>query len=116
MNCIFCRIAAGEIPANIVYKDEYMVCFRDLNPQAPVHVLIIPRKHIVSLGETEAEDHKILGHIMEKVRTLATELGLMDGVDGGFRLVSNCGEEAGQSVLHLHFHLMGGRRFSWPPG
>ena len=111
MSCIFCRIAAGDLPADIVHQDEHIVCFRDLNPQAPVHVLIIPRKHIISLGQTEAEDHKLLGHILEKVRTLADSLGLK-----GFRLISNCGEEAGQSVMHLHFHLMGGRRFSWPPG
>ena len=113
MECIFCKIAKGELPADIVYQDEHIVSFRDLHPQAPAHVLIIPRKHIPSLGGTTPEDHKLLGHMLEKVRTLAEELEILDR---GFRLVSNCGEEAGQSVHHLHFHLLGGRPFAWPPG
>jgi len=113
MSCIFCRIAAGEIPARLVYSDDLMLAFHDLNPQAPVHVLMIPRKHIAHLSEAAAEDHELLGHMLGKVGDIARELGIDEG---GYRLLSNCRESAGQSVFHLHFHLLGGRSFHWPPG
>jgi histidine triad (HIT) family protein len=113
MDCIFCKIAAGEIPAKKAYEDETIVAFHDLNPQAPVHVLIIPRRHIESLQDVTAEDAAALGHLMAKVPVLARDLGLGER---GFRLVANCREEAGQSVWHVHFHLLGGRAFLWPPG
>lgn len=111
-DCIFCRIAAGEIPSAKVYEDKKVLAFRDLEPQAPTHVLIIPRKHIASLAEAEDEDLELLGHIQLCAKTVAEK----EGLKSGFRLVSNCGEEAGQSVKHLHYHLLGGRGFSWPPG
>ena len=114
MECIFCKIARGDIPSNIVYEDEKIVCFRDLNPQAPVHVLIIPREHIVSLDDTNAstEEKELLGHLISKVREIAEKLELKNG----YRLVSNCGKDGLQTVGHLHFHLLGGRRMKWPPG
>lgn len=113
MGCIFCAIADGKAPANIIYRDEHVVAFRDLHPVAPSHVLVIPRKHVTDLLHVGPEDRESLGHLMSVIPTIAREAGL-DGP--GFRLVSNCKEDAGQSVWHLHFHLMGGRRFSWPPG
>ena len=114
MDCIFCKIVEKEIPADIVYEDEKIVCFRDLNPQSPVHVLIIPREHIASLDGVEgSEGHReLLGHLMAKVCGIAAALGLEDG----YRLVCNCGRDGMQTVGHLHFHLLGGRRMSWPPG
>ena len=111
-DCIFCGIAAGEIPSAKVYEDESVLAFRDLEPQAPTHVLIIPKKHIGSLAEAQEEDLKLLGHI----QLCAGKIAEKEGLKNGFRLVSNCGEEAGQSVKHLHYHLLGGRGFSWPPG
>lgn len=113
MDCIFCRIASGEIPAKKVYEDEKIVAFHDLNPQAPVHVLIIPRAHFAHLMELEEKDGALMGHLLTRVPAIARVLGLEEK---GFRLVANCREEAGQSVWHVHFHLLGGRAFSWPPG
>ena len=114
MDCIFCKIVDKEIPANIVYEDESILCFHDLNPQAPVHVLIIPKKHIASLDDIEyAESNgELMGHIVCKVREIAVLLGL----DNGYRLVCNCGKDGMQTVGHLHFHLLGKRRLGWPPG
>ena len=114
MECIFCKIVEGIIPADIVYEDEEIICFRDLNPQAPVHVLIIPKEHITSLDEVDgSEGHRaLLGHLMAKVREIAALLEL----GNGYRLVSNCGADGLQTVEHLHFHLLGGRRMEWPPG
>ncbi|MDR2609855.1 MAG: histidine triad nucleotide-binding protein [Clostridiales Family XIII bacterium] len=114
MSCIFCKIAQKEIPSDIVYEDEEIVCFRDLEPQAPVHVLIIPKKHYESLDSvTESgEDKELLGHLMAKVHVIAARLGL----ENGYRLVNNCGEDGMQTVKHLHFHLLGGRQMGWPPG
>ena len=114
MDCIFCKIASKEIPADIVYEDDVIVCFRDLNPQAPVHALIIPKIHIASLDDVDAsEEHKrALGHLMSKVREVASLLGL----ENGYRLVCNCGADGQQTVGHLHFHLLGKRQMGWPPG
>jgi histidine triad (HIT) family protein len=110
--CIFCKIAKGDIPANAVYEDEEILCFHDLEPQAPVHVLIIPKRHIASLDAAEDGDAALLGHLLIKVKVIAALLSL----ENGYRLVSNCGEDGMQSVRHLHFHLLGKRRMLWPPG
>ncbi|WP_428048281.1 histidine triad nucleotide-binding protein [Candidatus Proelusimicrobium excrementi] len=110
-NCIFCKIANGEIQAQIIYQDEDVVGFKDLNPQAPSHILIIPVKHIENLADAKEEDVLLLGKIQLAAAKIAKELGLKD-----FRLVANNGKGAGQSVFHLHYHLMGGRRFLWPAG
>lgn len=112
MDCIFCKIAAGEIPSTKVYKDDTVVAFNDLDPQAPVHVLIIPKEHIASAAEINEGNSAVVAHIFEVAAKIAAEKGLKDG----FRIVNNCGESAGQSVKHLHFHLMGGRDFGWPAG
>lgn len=111
-DCIFCMIANKEIPSKIVYEDEKILCFHDLEPQAPVHVLVISKKHIGSLDEVLEEDQELLGHLMLKVKDIARELGL----EKGYRLVNNCGEDGMQTVKHLHFHLLGKRRMLWPPG
>lgn len=110
--CIFCKIANKEIPSNIAYEDDRIVVFHDLQPQAPVHVLIIPKKHISSLDDLQAEDAELIGYIMMKVKNIAAELGLVNG----YRLVNNCGEDGQQTVKHLHFHLLGKRKMTWPPG
>lgn len=114
MNCIFCKIINGEIPSDIVYEDEEILCFRDLEPQAPVHVLIVPKIHIDSLDDiNETPEHKeIFGHLMSKVHEIA---GILE-LDNGYRLVCNCGEDGMQTVRHIHFHLLGKRRMNWPPG
>lgn len=111
-DCIFCKIAQSEIPSEKVYEDDKILCFKDLNPQAPVHVLIIPKKHISSLDDVSEEDSELLGYIMLKVREIAADLGL----ENGYRLVNNCGEDGLQTVQHLHFHLLGRRKLTWPPG
>ena len=110
-DCIFCKIANGEIQAQIIYQDEDVVGFKDLNPQAPSHILIIPVKHIENLADAKEEDVLLLGKIQLAAAKIAKELSLKD-----FRLVANNGKGAGQSVFHLHYHLMGGRRFLWPAG
>ena len=112
MDCLFCKIAAGEIPSKKVYEDEQVYAFYDIDPQAPVHVLLIPKAHIASAAEITPENSAVVAHIFEVAAALAKKLGL----DDGFRIVSNCGESAGQTVRHLHFHLMGGRSFAWPAG
>ena len=114
-NCIFCKIAHKEIPASFVYEDETVAAFKDLEPQAPVHVLVIPKKHIESLLTASTEDQQqLIAHITwEVIPQLAKELGI---AEKGFRVVANTGEEGGQSVKHLHFHLLGGRSMQWPPG
>ena len=111
-DCIFCKIVAGEIPSKKVLEDDDVVAFHDLNPQAPVHVLVIPRRHIASLGDAGEEDQALLGRVLMATRKLADELG----VAAGYRVVNNCGASAGQSVFHIHFHLLGGRPMAWPPG
>lgn len=112
-NCLFCRIARGEIPADIVFQDKLVVVFRDISPQAPHHLLIIPRKHMDSTLDIDAMDMELIGHIYRVAAKISIELGFDDG---GFRIVNNCKEDAGQTVWHLHFHLLGGRKFTWPPG
>ncbi len=110
---IFKKIIDGEIPADIVHDDELCLAFKDVAPQAPTHVLVIPKKEIPSLAELTAEDQALVGHILLVIKRLADELGL---AAGGYRVVTNCGSDGGQVVNHLHFHLLGGRVLDWPPG
>lgn len=112
-NCVFCKIAAGQIPSKIVYQDEDVVAFEDINPQAPHHILLIPRRHVASMADLTAEDGPMLVSLFTTAAKLAHDLGFDQG---GYRFVTNVGPDAGQSVLHLHFHLLGGRKFRWPPG
>ena len=112
-NCIFCKIVAGEIPAAKIFEDERAVVFRDINPQAPTHALVIPRAHVASLNEARADDAALLGHLLLVAARVAYEEGL---AEGGYRTVINTGAEAGQTVFHIHVHLLGGRRLTWPPG
>ncbi|MFO0896579.1 MAG: histidine triad nucleotide-binding protein [Pirellulales bacterium] len=109
---IFKRIIDGEIPAQLVHDDEHCLAFHDVSPKAPVHVLVIPKKEIPSLASVSAADQALLGHIWTKIPQIAAQLGLTDG----YRVVVNCGRDGGQSVDHLHFHLLGGRAMGWPPG
>lgn len=110
-DCIFCKIVAGDVPANFVFQDDDIVAFRDIQPVAPTHVLVIPRKHIASLAEAGPEDEALLGRLILGVRRVAVDLGL---VAQGYRTILNTGPGAGQSVFHLHAHVLSGRRFSWP--
>ena len=110
---LFEKIVAREIPANIVFEDEQVIAFRDINPQAPTHVLIIPKKPIPRISETKPEDHQVLGHLLLKAGEVAGKLGLNAG---GYRLVFNNGPDAGEAVPHLHCHILGGRKMNWPPG
>jgi histidine triad (HIT) family protein len=110
-DCLFCRIAAGEIPADVVFQDESVVLFDDINPKAPTHVLAIPRRHLASAADLTEADGDLLTALFGALRRVAEEAGLK-----GYRIVSNVGAESGQSVFHLHFHLLGGRPMSWPPG
>ena len=111
-DCLFCRIIRGEIPSKKVYEDDRVFAFEDINPQAPTHVLIIPKKHIVGLKEAEAGDAEIIGY----AQLVAAKLARERGIEAGYRTVYNVGRDAGQSVFHLHLHLIGGRKLSWPPG
>ena len=111
--CLFCRIVAGEVPADVVYQDERSVAFRDINPQAPVHVLVLPRDHMESLDEASQRDEATLGHLLRVAARIANEQGLSES---GYRTVINTGAGVGQSVFHLHVHVLGGRPMSWPPG
>ena len=110
-DCIFCKIAAGEIPSNKVYEDDTVLAFHDLDPQAPVHVLLIPKAHIASAAEITPENSGVVAHIFEVAASLVEKLGL----ENGFRIVNNCGEDGMQSVQHLHFHLLGKQKMGWPP-
>ncbi len=112
-NCLFCKIAAGQIPSKIVYQDQDVVAFEDINPQAPHHVLVIPRRHITSMSDLTLDDGPVLAHLFMTAAKLAQD---MDIAESGYRFLTNVGPNAGQSVLHLHFHLLGGRRLGWPPG
>ncbi|HEX3037805.1 MAG TPA: histidine triad nucleotide-binding protein [Oscillospiraceae bacterium] len=112
MDCVFCKIANKEIPSKKAYEDDSVYAFYDLDPQAPVHILIIPKEHIQSAAEITPENSAIVAHIFEVAAKLAKEQHL----DNGFRIVNNCGEDGGQTVKHLHFHLLGGRSMKWPPG
>jgi histidine triad (HIT) family protein len=112
-DCIFCKIAAGDIAADLVHEDDQIVAFRDITPQAPTHILVIPRRHIPTLNDAGDEHVELLG----RLQRVAVEIAHREGIgERGFRLVTNCLEEAGQAVFHLHLHLLGGRRLSWPPG
>jgi histidine triad (HIT) family protein len=111
--CLFCRIAAGEIPAKIVFNDEKVVAFEDIKPQAPTHIIIIPRKHIPTVLDLDEEDRELVGHIHLVANQIAVEKSL---TQNGFRLVTNCKKSAGQEIFHLHIHMLGGRDFGWPPG
>lgn len=113
MSCLFCRIIAGEIPADTIYQDERCLAFRDINPQAPVHVLVIPREHIESLDDASQKDEALLGHLLRVAARVANGQGLSES---GYRTVINTGAGAGQSVFHLHVHVLGGRALNWPPG
>lgn len=112
-NCLFCKIASGQIASDIVYQDEDVVAFKDINPQAPVHILLISRRHIPSIADVTPEDGPLLGILFSVAAKLAHKMGVDEG---GYRVVTNVGRDAGQSVFHLHFHLLGGRKFAWPPG
>jgi histidine triad (HIT) family protein len=111
--CIFCSIIEGKIPSKKVYEDDQVFAFWDINPEAPVHVLIIPKQHIESINELNEDNLKVVGHIYNTAKKIAKELGV---AESGYRVVSNCGSDAGQTVFHIHFHLLGGRNLSWPPG
>lgn len=112
-DCLFCGIVEGKIKGDIVYQDDSVVAFRDITPKAPVHVLIISRKHIAGVLDLEPGDGAVIGHIFEVAGRLARQQGI---ADSGFRVVVNSGADAGQSVFHLHYHLLGGRHMTWPPG
>lgn len=112
-DCLFCKILAGDIPADIVYESDTAIAFRDINPQAPTHVLIIPRKHIATINDIEPTDQAIVGSLYSVAREIATAEGI---ADEGYRAVMNCNAAAGQTVFHIHLHLLGGREMGWPPG
>ena len=112
-DCIFCKIVKGEIPCEKVYEDDKVLSFKDINPGAPNHVLIIPKKHIGSLNEVTEEDSVLIAHIFLVAKEIVKELGI---AGTGYRIVSNCGEDGGQTVPHIHFHILGGRSLQWPPG
>ena len=112
-DCLFCRIAAGQIPASIVYQDDRLVAFRDVNPQAPLHVLIVPRRHIATLNDLTAAEDSLVGEMIRRAATIAGQQG---HADAGYRTLLNCNQDAGQSVFHIHLHLLAGRSMSWPPG
>ncbi len=113
MECIFCKIAAREIPADVVHEDEKLIAFRDINPQAPTHILIIPRRHIATLNDLNQENSELISQMVLTATRLASELDL---ADDGYRLVWNCNRQGGQDVFHIHLHLFGGRAMHWPPG
>ncbi len=112
-DCLFCKIVSGDIPANIRYQDEQLIVFDDINPQASTHLLLVPRKHISTTLDVQKEDQQLIGHIFQTAAMLALELGF---ASDGFRVVNNCNEAGGQTVWHIHFHLLGGRNLTWPPG
>jgi histidine triad (HIT) family protein len=112
-DCLFCKIAAGQIPATVVYQDDRLVAFKDVNPQAPMHVLVIPRRHIATLNDLADGDDALVGEMIRRAAALATEQGYGDR---GYRTVFNCHADAGQTVFHIHLHVLGGRKLSWPPG
>jgi len=112
MDCIFCKIVAGTIPSKKIYEDEQVYAFADIDPKAPVHILVVPRRHIASLAETTPEDGLLLGRLL----VLASEIAQANSLDKGFRVVANTGPDGGQTVDHLHLHILGGRQMHWPPG
>jgi histidine triad (HIT) family protein len=112
-DCLFCRIASGEIPANLVYEDDRLVAFNDVNPQAPMHVLVIPRRHIATVSDLAPEDDALVGAMIRTAAAVAQQRGYGPR---GFRTVFNCNADAGQTVFHVHLHVLGGRPMTWPPG
>jgi histidine triad (HIT) family protein len=112
-DCLFCKIVSGDIPSSIVYRDEHLVAFRDINPQAPLHVLIVPRRHVPTLNDLAREDDDLVGEMVRRAGAIAREHGY---ADRGYRTVFNCNADAGQTVFHIHLHVLGGRVMSWPPG
>jgi histidine triad (HIT) family protein len=113
MDCLFCRIVQREIPATIVYEDDRVLAFNDIDPKAPTHVLLIPKRHIESLNDLQPDDNQLVGELTRRAAAIAKERGVSAG---GFRTVFNTNRDAGQSVFHIHLHLLGGRRLAWPPG
>jgi histidine triad (HIT) family protein len=113
MDCLFCRIVQREIPATIVYEDDRVLAFNDIDPKAPTHVLLIPKRHIESLNDLQPDDDQLVGELTRRAAAIARERGVSAG---GFRTVFNTNRDAGQSVFHIHLHLLGGRRLAWPPG
>jgi histidine triad (HIT) family protein len=111
--CLFCRIIAGEIPAKVVHQDDDLVAFEDINPQAPMHVLVVPRRHVATLNELSAGDDALVGRMIRRAAAIAASRGF---ADGGYRTVFNCNPDAGQTVFHVHLHVLGGRKLTWPPG
>lgn len=112
-DCVFCKIVAGEIPAKVVFEDESVLAFEDLNPQAPEHVLLIPKKHIATLNDLSAEDAPIIGEMSRVAARIARDRGF---AENGYRTVMNCNQHGGQTVYHIHMHVLAGRALSWPPG
>ena len=112
-DCLFCRVAAGEVPASIIYEDTRLIAFNDINPQAPTHILVIPRQHIASLNDLGSENDSLVGEMTRRAAAIAKEEGL---AERGYRVLFNCNADAGQTVFHIHLHLVGGRRLGWPPG
>jgi histidine triad (HIT) family protein len=112
-DCLFCKIASRDIPVSLVHEDERILAFNDINPQAPTHVLIIPRRHIASLNELSADDDQVVGEMVRRAAAIASDRGLSAG---GYRTVFNTNRDAGQTVFHVHLHLLGGRSMTWPPG
>lgn len=112
-DCLFCKISSGEMDTDFVYQDDRVVVFEDINPQAPVHLLIVPKKHIADLNNLDEKENDLIGHVYQVAKKLAAD---NDIAESGYRLVSNCGDDGGQTVYHIHFHLLGGRQLQWPPG
>ena len=112
-DCIFCKIAKGEIPSEVIYEDDKIVAFNDVNPQSPIHFLVIPKEHIESSNDIDEKNSHLVGHVFLVIKKLTEELGV---AKEGYRIVNNCGENGGQTVPHMHFHILAGRKLSWPPG
>ena len=113
MSCLFCKIVAGEIPASKVYEDDDVIAFNDINPQAPTHVLIVPRRHVATLNDLAGSEDALVGNLVRRAAAIAKERGI---AEAGYRTVFNCNAAAGQTVFHIHLHLIGGRAMAWPPG
>ena len=112
MDCLFCKIISGDIPSKKAYEDDHVLAFYDIAPQAPVHIVLVPKDHILSAAAIDGQNSYLIAHLFEAVANIASELSLTEG----FRVVTNCGEQGGQTVAHLHFHLLAGRNLTWPPG
>lgn len=112
MDCIFCKIINGEIPSYLIYEDERVIAFKDINPQAPVHYLVIPKEHIKSANYVNEQNKELMGHIIFVASKIAKE----ENLDNGYRIINNCGDDGGQTVDHIHFHILGKRKMLWPPG